>query len=469
MSAERNRAEMKWWGWGSPYESYALPERAASLLRSEVGLGQQRRPAVGLEQVRLREPALPGGLRDRLQAAAGADNVRDDRRARILHAAGKGYVDLVRQRSGQCEQAPDAVVAPESHRAVQAVLAACADAGVAVVPFGGGTSVVGGVEPVRGEFPAVIALDLGRLDALVSIDEGSLVAVFEPGLRGPEAEGLLARRGLTLGHFPQSFRYATLGGFAATRSVGQASTGYGRFDELVKGLRCAAPAGDVALATVPASAAGPSMRELIVGSEGTLGVITQLALRVRPRPRFRRYEGWMFASFADGIEALRRLEQQGVAPEAARLSDEEESRVSSALAGDGVKQRAGRLYLRARGFATGCLFIGGWEGGKDTVRLRHAHGARLLRRAGGLPVGRGPGAAWERSRFAAPHLRDELLERGVMVDTLETATTWSNLLALHAAVVDALHRALARRGTPPLIMCHVSHLYPTGASLYFTF
>ncbi|MDQ6751816.1 MAG: FAD-binding oxidoreductase, partial [Actinomycetota bacterium] len=188
-----------------------------------------------------------------------------------------------------------------------------------------------------------------------------------------------------------------------------------------------------------------------------------------PRPRARRYEGWMFASFPDGVMALRRLEQQGLSPEVARLSDEQESRVSSALAGGGVKQGAGRLYLRTRGFGAGCLFIGGWEGEPETVRRRHAHGARLLRRAGGLPVGRGPGAAWERSRFAAPYLRDDLLERGVMVDTLETATTWSNLAGLHAAVTDALQRALAMRGTPPLVMCHVSHLYPTGASLYFTF
>jgi alkyldihydroxyacetonephosphate synthase len=460
---------MKWWGWGDPRESFPLPQRAADLLRREIGLAQQRRSPVALEDVRLSEPGLPPGFRDRLARIVGAESVRDDRRARVLHAAGKGYPDLVRQRSGQCEQAPDAVVAPNSHESVRAVLDACAKAGVAVVPFGGGTSVVGGVEPLRGAFPAVIAVDLGRLDSLVGLDECSLVAVLQPGLRGPEAEALLARRGLTLGHFPQSFRYGSLGGFAATRSVGQASTGYGRFDELVQGLRCAAPAGDVDLATVPASAAGPSVRELIVGSEGTLGVITELALRVRPRPRSRRYEGWVFRSFADGVDALRTLEQQGAAPHVARLSDEEETRVSMALAGGGLRNEAGRVYLRARGYAAGCLVIVGWEGTPETVRRRHALGARLLRRAGGLALGRGPGAAWERTRFATPYLRDELLERGVMVETLETATTWSNLLALHQAVAAALQRALAARGTPPIVMCHMSHLYPTGASLYFTF
>lgn len=469
MSVERPPPEMSWWGWGDPHRSFSLPQSAAELLRREIGIGELRRPPVALEDVHLREPALPAGLRDKLVGAAGADSVRDDRLARVLHAAGKGYGDLVHQRSGQCEQAPDAVVAPSSHASVRDVLEVCADAAVAVVPFGGGTSVVGGVAPMRGAFPAVISLDLHRLDALCAIDERSLIAVFEPGVRGPAAEALLARRGLTLGHFPQSFQYGSLGGFAATRSVGQASTGYGRFDELVVGLRCAAPAGDVSLAAVPASAAGPSVRELIVGSEGTLGVITQLALRVRPRPRARRYEGWMFGSFAEGAEALRSLVQRSEPPDVARLSDEVETRVSSALAGGGAKAAAGRVYLRARGYAAGCVVIVGWEGSQESVRLRHAHGARVLRRAGGLPVGRGPGVSWERSRFAAPYLRDDLLERGVMVDTLETATTWSNLLALHRAVTDALHGALAARGTPALVMSHVSHLYPTGASLYFTF
>ena len=460
---------MKWWGWGDPGRSYPLPEPALELLRAEIGLSQQPRRPVALEDVRLPDPGLSASTRDRLVAAVGPDGVRDDRRGRILHAAGKGYADLVRQRSGACERAPDAVVSPASHASVRAVLGVCAQAGVAVVPFGGGTSVVGGVEPERGGFSAVIALDLGRLDRLVAIDERSLVAVLEPGLRGPEAEELLARRGLTLGHVPQSFEYASLGGFAATRSVGQASTGYGRFDALVTGLRCAAPAGDVEPPTVPASAAGPSIRELIVGSEGALGVITELALRVRPRPRARRCEGWMFGCFSEGVDALRRLEQQGIAPDVARLSDETETRVSMALAGGGLKPALGRLYLRARGAAAGCLVIAGWEGTQEAVRRRHLAGARLLRRAGGLAVGRAPGAAWRRSRFTAPYLRDDLLDHGVMVDTLETATTWSNLMALRGAVADALDRALAARGTPALVMCHVSHLYPTGASLYFTF
>ena len=468
---ERARREMKWWGWGDPDHRPELPDHAVAFLRSEVGIADQLRRPVALEEVKLGDPALSGDARAALAAAVGEEHVRDDRRTRVVHAAGKSYPDLVRQRAGLCEGAPDAVVSPGSVEEVRAVLDAAADAGVAVVPFGGGTSVVGGVDPERGSFDAAIALDLGRMDALLALDERSLTATFGPGIRGPEAEALLARRGLTLGHFPQSYEFASLGGYAATRSAGQASTGYGRFDELVLGLRCAAPAGELAAAAdFPASAAGPSLREVLVGSEGTLGVITELTVRVRPRPPERRFEGWFFRSFGEGADAFRELEQRRAAPDVARLSDEDETRSALAFAaGGGARDLVGRAYLRARGYAGGCLVVTGWDGSAEEIARRRAAGARILRKAGGLPLGRGPGAAWERSRFETPYLRDDMLERGVMVETLETATNWSNLLNLHGAVRDALHDALGARGTPPLVLCHVSHLYPSGASLYFTF
>ena len=470
MGAEAAGRGMKWWGWGDPALEPQLPDHAVAFLRETLDVQGDRRPPVALEEVRLPPPAVPGGLRAALAEAAGADGVRDDHAARVLRAAGKSYPDLVRQRAGEPGAAPDVVASPPSHEAVRAVLDACARAGAAVVPFGGGTSVVGGVEPFHGEFGTLVSLDLGRLDRLVGVDETSLTAVLEPGLRGPEVEAALGRHGLTLGHFPQSYEYATLGGFVATRSAGQASTGYGRIDELVLGLRCAAPAGDLDLPPLPASAAGPGLRELLVGSEGTLGVITQAALRVRPAPEERRYEGWFFRSFGEGTEALRALEQTGAAPHIARVSDEEETRMSLALAGEGgPAARLGRRYLRLRGYAGGCLAMMGWEGERDAVERRRARSAAILRRAGGLALGRAPGRAWERSRYSTPYLRDDMLARGVMVETLETATQWSRLHELHAAVRGALHAALEKRGTPPLVLCHVSHLYPSGASLYFTF
>jgi alkyldihydroxyacetonephosphate synthase len=274
---------------------------------------------------------------------------------------------------------------------------------------------------------------------------------------------------VTLGHAPQSYEYATVGGCVATRSAGQASTGYGRMDALVAGVRLAAPAGDVAAPALPASAAGPDLRQVVAGSEGALGVITSAALRVRPVPEVRRYEGIAFTSFAEGAEALRRCAQERAAPDVARLSDEEESRLTLALAGESLATRVGQRYLRARGVAGGCLAIVGWEGEPDDVRRRRARTLSLLRSGGGVSLGTAPGKAWAAGRFAGPYLRDDLLDRGVLVETLETAHRWSRLDALYRGVSQALHASLLAHGTPPLVLCHVSHLYETGASLYFTF
>ena len=356
------------------------------------------------------------------------------------------------------------------------MLELCARVSLAVVPFGGGTSVVGGVAPLRGEHGGVVALDMRRMGEVLNLDRESLTVTVQAGVRAPALERYLAARGLTLGHFPQSFEYVSLGGCAATRSAGQASSGYGGIDRMVLGLRFAAPAGELGLPAVPASAAGPGLRQLLVGSEGTLGVICELALRVRAAPRERVYEGIFFDGFAAGVEAFRTLAQQHASPDVARLSNEQETRMSLALAGagrssiGGLKDRLGRLYLGLRGYReNGCLAILGFEGTRDEVGVRREAALALVRRHGGLAVGRSPGAAWLKARFSAPYLRDELLTHGVMVETLETATQWSNLRRLYREVGQAIEDALSACGTPGLVMCHVSHLYETGASLYFTF
>jgi len=460
---------MRWWGWGKDSRAPKLPPAAEEIVRSELGagVGAER---VELEEVRLPDSALPGQARERISAAVGADNVSEDREARVTHAAGKGYADLVRVRAGDASGAPDAVVWPGTREEVGAVLRACAGDNVAVVPFGGGTSVVGGVEPLRDGHRAVVSLDLARLDRLVSVDRSSLTATLEAGLFGPHLEQLLAEEGLTLGHFPQSFEFSTVGGWVATRSAGQASTGYGRIDELVEGVSCVAPAGDVEAGAQPASAAGPCLRELLVGSEGVLGVISSVTVRVRPAPAARRYEAWSFRSFHEGVEAFRVMEQAGASPDVARLSDEEETRLNLALSSSGsTTERLGRAYLRFRGHEGGCLAITGYEGEEEDVATRRGRAAGLLRAGGGLYLGQRPGRAWLRGRYLGPYIRDELLDRGVMVETLETAASWSGLDRLYRAVGDALRVSLTERGTPPLVMCHVSHLYSSGASLYYSF
>jgi alkyldihydroxyacetonephosphate synthase len=388
----------------------------------------------------------------------------------VQHAAGRGYPDLVRLRAGEPEGAPDAVVYPSGHEQLRALLELCGRSAIAVVPFGGGTSVVGGVSPLRGEQRAVLALDTGRMGGLLSLDRESMTARVGAGIRAPALERRLAAEGLTLGHFPQSFEYVSLGGCAATRSAGQASTGYGSIEKMLLGMRLAAPAGDIELAPQPASAAGPGLRQLLVGSEGTLGVMSELSLRVRSAPGERIYEGLFFEDFAAGVAVMRALAQEHAAPDVARLSDETETRMSLALAGTGgVRGRIGRAYLGLRGYGGGCLAIFGFDGQREEVAARRNRALASARAGGGLAVGRSPGEAWLRSRFAAPYLRDELLTQGVMVETLETATQWSNLGALHARVGRAIGEALTELGTPGMVMCHVSHLYESGASLYFTF
>ena len=462
---------MRWWGWGEDGHAVQLPPAAEALLTEELGADPSvRRPPVAFEQVRLPDIGLPGPALEKLRAALGDEHVRVDNETRVSHAVGRSYPDLIRIRSGDATNGPDAVARPASAEEVATVLAICADHGVAVVPFGGGTSVVGGVEPVRDGFGAAISLDLGRMSAAVEVDRTSLTARLDAGLLGPEAERRLFEQDLTLGHFPQSFEYSTVGGWVATRSAGQASTGYGRIDELVEAVRCVTPAGELGTKAVPATAAGPSLRELVVGSEGVLGVICEATLRVRPAPRARRYEGWSFVSFADGCDAFRVMEQAGAAAEVNRLSDEDETRLTMAFSASGsTTEKLGKRYLRMRGHEGGCIAILGFEGEEEDVEDRRRRAAALLRAGGGVALGHRPGDAWRRGRLPAPYLRDELLDRGILVETLETATSWSNLGALHGAVREALGSTLAGRGTPALVMCHVSHLYPSGASLYFTF
>jgi alkyldihydroxyacetonephosphate synthase len=445
---------LRWYGWGPPGTVDPELPRAADPLLAVLGAGAGHCPPVELDAVRLPASALDPAP---LVAVVGEAHLRTDRLSRVSHAAGRSYLDLLRLRAGDALDAPDAVVYPADGADVAAVLAVCSRHGIAVVPFGGGTSVVGGVTPGRGAHRAVVAVDLARLDALVAVDATSLTATVQAGMTGPALEAALADHGLTLGHHPQSFEFSTVGGWVATRSAGQASTGYGRIDELVLGLRCATPAGELVAQPLPGTAAGPDLRQLIVGSEGALGVITEVTLRVRPAPAERRYEAWSFPSFTAGMGAFRALEQAGVAPDVARLSDEEEMRLNRLLAAHTAAAPGDRVAA-----------ILGWEGTPDDVAARRASTAALAREHGGEPEPGDGGAQWAAGRYAAPYLRDVLLTRAVLVETLETAAPWSRLEAVHAAVAVALRDTLAQRGTPPLVLCHVSHLYPTGASLYFT-
>ncbi len=460
------RRDSKWWGWGDPAVVPELDGAALATLRERVGELKPSPRAAELDDFELPEAEpLPQGLID----AVGEENVFSGAEDRVRHATGCGYADLARLRSGRLEAAPDAVLLPANADEVKRVLDLCAAEGVAVVPFGGGTSVVGGVEPLRGSHARLVSLDLARLQQ-VEVDPHSLTARLGAGLRGPEAEAELAKHGLVLGHYPQSFEYATIGGFAATRSAGQASSGYGRFDSLVSSVRLIAPAGELSTLETPHTAAGPALRELVVGSEGVFGVIPDVTVRVRPAPRQRRYEAWIAESFEAGAEIVRALAQGPGLPDVIRVSDEEETEVSLALSGPrGLTGSLFGGYLGLRGRRRGALMIVGFEGEEESIARRRALSVRALRNGGAVYLGQAAGRSWEHGRYQGPYLRDTLMEMGAMVETLETSQTWSRLGALHTAVGSAIHDSLAGQGTPGLAFCHLSHAYPDGASLYFTF
>ena len=434
---------IKWQGemhpsrWGDPARAAALPDTARGLIEMVFGLDE--RPA--LEAVSVPAPAIDEALLAELAGTLGAEHVLTDDQSRRLRTRGKSTPDLLRQRTGDLSDAPDAVVRPGTHDEVAAVLAWAVRHHVAVVPFGGGTSVTGGLAARRDGFAGLVSLDLIRMKRLIEIDLTSMTATLEPGLRGPEAEALLAAEGVTLGHFPQSFEYATIGGFAATRSSGQSSAGYGRFDALVVGLRVATPSGEVSLGSAPANAAGPDLRQLFLGSEGAFGVITAVTVRVRKVPAERVYEGWRWPSFVDGAAAMRVLAQAGLLPTVIRLSDESETAINLARP-DEIGASDGQSS------AGGCMMITGYEGEPEAVVAKRSAVTAVLEGLGGESLGEDPGTSWAKGRFDAPYLRDSLLDVGVLVETLETATFWSNMDALYAGVKSALEGSLARDDVP---------------------
>lgn len=449
---------MKWNAWGDPAAAKPLSGGIRALLKQALGIEESDTADITAEQVTLSPSRLTPADRASLEAIVGAGHYRVDDQDRLLRAGGKSTLDLLRRKDTGVQDAPDAVLLPGSEEEIAAILEYCARQRIAVVPFGGGTSVVGGLDPDRGGLAAVVSLDLRRLDRLLSVDEISGEAVLQAGVTGPDAERLLAEHGFSLGHFPQSFQFATIGGFAATRSSGQDSAGYGRFDDMVRGLRAVTPAGVLDLGRAPASAAGPDLRQLIVGSEGVFGIITAVRVRVHPVPESTRYEAWSFPDFTTGAAALRAVTQTGTGPTVIRLSDEVETGVNLATTESIGEQRV----------TGGCLAITVFEGSAAHAESRHDETRAVLAALGGTSLGEAPARAWEHGRFGAPYLRDSLLAAGALCETLETATSWSNIPALKAAVTDALTGALAESGTPALVMCHISHVYPTGASLYFT-
>lgn len=447
-------------GWG--FEGETFPPTPQLLAWLEAHIGPPLHPVAAT-------PADPPAFAPRPVADLGLD-VSLDPHDRLAHARGQGLVDVLRIRTGRLPSLPDAVVRPCDSEEVGSLLRRCSEMDVRVIPWGGGTSVTGGVNVLSSDRPVVVA-DLERLTGLWNLDPISRLAVFGPGTPGPAVESALSEHGLTLGHYPQSWELATVGGWVATRSSGQESMGYGRIEDMVAGLELIAPDDRLALRARPASAAGPDLRQLVMGSEGRFGIITEVTLRVRPRPQLLTVESALLPDLHRGLDAVRSLVQNGVPLTVLRLSDARETEVALSI-GLAASRFAPllRSALRLRGLGDeACLALVGVAGSPPATGDTMDRVRAVIRRHRGVMLGRGPGEHWKRDRFRHPYLREGLLDLGYATDTLETATTWSQAASVRTALREAISRALESDDERVAVLCHVSHPYRDGTSLYFTF
>jgi alkyldihydroxyacetonephosphate synthase len=471
---------MKWWGWGAEDVSFShegKPELAPFIERV-LGL-DVRRPGtrrIAFADLEIPAPELAAGLTARLDDAVGPEHVSTDDHDRVVHARGKSLTDLVRQRRGDLGRLPDVVVRPAAEDEVAAIVRAAVEEDAVVIPFGGGSSISGSLEADAGETRPVISIDMGRLNRVLSIDAVSQMARVEAGVFGPDLERQLNARGWTCGHFPDSFAYSTLGGWIATRSSGMQSDRYGDIADLTRGLRMVTPTGTLVVRPVPSTSTGPSVREMVLGSEGRLGVITEATIHVRPVPPVRKILGYLFPTWAAGLAAMRDIAASEASPSVTRVSDAPETAFSFAMREaptvlDRVKSRALQAFLSRRGWdlSAMCLSLIGYEGTADHVATQRKLTERIVKRHGGLGIGQSPGRLYDQKKFDTPYIRDFLLDRGAPGDVSETSAPWSELRTVYDNVMAAGHGAFRRLGVRGYLMCHLSHSYHAGACLYFTF
>jgi alkyldihydroxyacetonephosphate synthase len=461
---------MKWWGWGSPDFEFPMDEKPH--------LWPWIAKTLALERAAVTPPVdraaikLPPSARVEAFCRAAGALLSFDEDQRLLHSYGKSYPDLFHVRRGVVRRAPDAVAFPESHADVETLVGAAAEHGVCLIPFGGGTNIVGGVTP-RAFDGMVVTVSLTRMDRLLSIDPYSGTALIEAGALGPKLEADLQAKGFSLGHFPDSFEYSSLGGWIATRSAGMQSDAYGKIEDMVVALKMVTPSGTLVTRPTPASSAGPDLNRLMAGSEGTLGVITECTMRVHKAPAVKDYRGFLFRSFEDGYAAIYECVATGRRPSLIRLQDEFETELAfnmktpkTGLAG--LVQRQMKKVLKLRGYVRPVIMIVGVEGDRAFAAQRGREVRKILRKHGGFDLGQGVGKSWSKDKFNLPYLRDYVMDHGCAVDVAETATVWANVVPLHDKVVAAMMKKFEAEGTPGFIGCHLSHTYATGACLYFT-
>ena len=477
------RKSLRWNGWGPVNQPNMLPVDAPQWTWMAEALGMASLPttkAKPLDQITFAPSRLSDDLVSRLSAIVGGAQVMLDNYERAFHARGKSYHDLLYLRAGKLDTAPDAVVYPRNADEVLALVKLASDEDITLIPFGGGSSVVGGTNAMAKSLGGlVITLDTTLMTRIIQIDKIAMTATIEAGIYGPALEEALQKHGVTLAHYPQSFQFSTLGGWIAARGAGQQSNRYGKAEKWLVSAKLATPKGMWTTESTPASAAGPNLNQLVAGSEGTLGVICEATVKIHDIPARKDYRGYLFKDFKSGVEAARRINHAEIPVAMVRLSDAPETyffqAFSSSSSQTSLKSRLQRAYLRFRGFGDApCLMLIGHEGDDDTVAWAQSRTQAIVTGLGAMKLGTSAGERWYHGRFGSPYSRDPMMDHGIGIDTLETSTRWSNIEALRDKTVAAIEGAIAAN-TPVqndrsgIVMCHVSHSYPDGASLYFTF
>ncbi len=449
----------RWNGWGDDSFHFPLPESAGALLERLIG-PPWRPKDVSFEEAASRVPASRLGEHPL---------IRTEPAVRLSHAAGQSFPDWLGLRSGTVAAFPDAVAFPESVEEVERLLGLAKEIGAAIIPYGGGTSVVGHLTAAAEGRPTITVV-MNRLNRLLELDQTGCLAAFQAGVAGPHLEAVLRARGFTLGHYPQSFEYSTLGGWVATRSSGQFSLGYGRIEDLFVGGEVVSPAGRLVIPDHPASAAGPDLRQMVLGSEGRLGLITRCSVKISPLPELEVFKGAFFPDPTAAMAAVREMAQADLFLTMIRLSLAEETETSLNLGGSGLGLNLLEKWLAVRGVGRDkCLLIYGAAGRRDRVRLALDGAGEIIRRHKGVGVGQPPGRQWLKNRFRLPYLRNTLWERGYGIDTLETALPWPAVARAVGAIETALREASSRWDERIHVFSHLSHVYPHGSSIYTTY
>ena len=470
---------MKWWGWGNEDVVFKAQAHPGFWPFARAELGIERDDFIKrewkLEAVELPDPCIDQRFLLKLRSFLKPTQISNQPKERVIHAYGKGFRDLFRLRRGLAGGAPDLVVYPESEREVCLTLRAAAECDVMLIPFGGGSNISGCLERTEAGRMSV-SLDMRRMRRVLAVDVPSCTARIESGIFGPDLEQQLGAYGVTLGHFPDSFLHSTLGGWIATRSAGMQSDRYGKIEDMVVAVRMVTSEGVLATRTVPKSSNGIDVNHLCIGSEGTLGVITEATMRVHPRPESRLVRGYLFPEFEGGIQAMQECVRQECKPAMVRLNDPDKTALSLAFRppASRLSNAMGSLfkgYLRIRGLALprACLMLTAFEGSQAEVAHQLRQTQAIYRRFGAISLGESSGKAFESTKYDFPHIRDYLLDRDVTTDVSETSTVWSKILPLYRDTTALLRATILESGVPPWTGCHISHTYQCGASVYFTF